>query len=229
MVSTGSESGAFDLETVDRLLTTTRAVRKRLDLSRAVPLEVVVECLNIAIQAPTGSNLQLWRWLIITEQATRESLAELYRDIPPQAAPTEPEPPPSAQQQRMLDSAHYLMAHLSEVPVFVVPCTGAVGGAAGWAPSIYPAVWNLILALRSRGLGSVITTAHLFHRQQAAELLGIPVGYAQACLLPVAYYTGTDFKPADRKPVEEVCYVNRWGNALPGRAGADRGGPTPLA
>ena len=228
MPPSGSAPSGFDLDTVDRLLTTTRAVRRRLDLSRPVPLDVVVECLNIAIQAPTGSNLQLWRWLIITDQSTRESLAELYRDIPPRAAPTEPEPPPSAQQQRMLDSAHHLMAHLAEVPVFVVPCTREVGGAAGWAPSIYPAVWNFILALRSRGLGSVITTAHLYHRQQAAELLGIPPGYAQACLLPVAYYIGTDFKPADRRPLEEVCYVNRWGNALPGAAVDDRG-PSPSA
>jgi nitroreductase len=124
----------------------------------------------------------------------------------------------------MLDSAHYLMAQLSEVPVFVVPCIREEGGAAGWAPSIYPAVWNFILALRSRGLGSVITTAHLYHRQEAAKLLGIPEGYAQACLLPVAYYTGTDFKPADRKPLEDVCYLNRWGQTLPVRVGSDDGG-----
>jgi nitroreductase len=209
---------------VDRLLTTTRAVRKRLDLSRPVPLEVVVKCLDIALQAPTGSNLQLWRWLIVTDQPARDGLADLYRNIPPRAPPAPADPPPSDQQQRMLDSAHYLMAHLSEVPVFVVPCIREEGGAAGWAPSIYPAVWNFILALRSRGLGSVITTAHLYHRQEAAKLLGIPEGYAQSCLLPVAYYTGTDFKPADRKPLEDVCYLNRWGQMLPVRAGSDDGG-----
>jgi nitroreductase len=217
-------AGGFDLEMVDRLLTTTRAVRKRLDLSRPVPLEVVVKCLDIALQAPTGSNLQLWRWLIVTDQPARDGLAELYRNFPPRAPRAQADPPPSDQQQRMLDSAHYLMAHLSEVPVFVVPCIREEGGAAGWAPSIYPAVWNLILALRSRGLGSVITTAHLYHRQEAAKLLGIPEGYAQACLLPVAYYTGTDFKPADRKPLEDVCYLNRWGQTLPVRAGSDDGG-----
>lgn len=215
MPAAENPTGPFDLATVDRLLTTTRAVRKRLDLSREVPLDVVAKCLSIAIQAPTGSNLQLWRWLIITEQSIRDRLAELYRDIPSRPAAAALEPPPSAQQQRMLDSAHYLMAHLSEVPVFVVPCTGEEGGAAGWAPSIYPAVWNFILALRSRGLGSVITTAHLYHRQEAAELLGIPKGYAQACLLPVAYYTGTDFEPADRKPVDEICFLDRWGAPLP--------------
>jgi nitroreductase len=205
----------FDLETVDRLLTTTRAVRRRLDFSREVPLHVVKECLELAIQAPTGSNAQFWRWMVVADQPTRVALAELYRNPPPEAVRTEPELPSTPQQQRMLASAHYLMDHITEVPLFVLPCTLEVGGAAGWAPSIYPAVWSFILALRSRGLGSVITTAHLYHRAEAASLLGIPEGYVQTCLLPVAYYTGTDFKPAVRRPIEEACYFNRWGASLP--------------
>jgi nitroreductase len=207
----------FDLDTVDKLLTTTRAVRKRLDLSRHVPLGVIEECLTIATQAPTGSNAQLWRWVIITDPSLRGSLAELYRDLPPRDVRTEPDVPATPQQVRMLDSAHFLMEHLADVPVFVVPCTRDAGGAAGWAPSIYPAVWSLILALRSRGLGSVITTAHLHHREKAAELLGIPAGYAQACLLPVAYYTGHDFKPADREPLDHISYLNRWGEPFAAR------------
>lgn len=203
----------FDLHTVDRLLTTTRAVRRRLDFARDVPLDVVEQCLEIAIQAPTGSNAQLWRWLVVTDQSTREALAELYRNPPPQDR-TEPAVAASPQQQRVLASADYLMDHLAEVPVLVVPCTRDVGGAAGWPPSIYPAVWSFILALRSRGLGSVITTAHLYRRDEASELLGIPEGYVQACLLPVAYYSGTDFKPAVRLPIHDVCYLNRWGAPL---------------
>jgi nitroreductase len=213
-VSSHPVSG-FDLETVDRLLTTTRAVRRRLDFSKEVPLGVVKECLALAVQAPTGSNAQFWRWIVVTDQSTRVALAELYGNPPPGAARTEPELPLTPQQQRMLASAHYLMDHITEVPMFVLPCTRDIGGAAGWAPSIYPAVWSFILALRSRGLGSVITTAHLYHRDEAARLLGIPEGYAQACLLPVAYYTGTDFKPAPRRPLEEVCFFNRWGASLP--------------
>jgi nitroreductase len=205
----------FDLETVDRLLTTTRAVRRRLDFSKEVPLDVVKECLALAIQAPTGSNAQFWRWIVVTDPSTRQALAELYRNPPPQATRTEPDLPPTLQQQRMMASAHYLMDHVTEVPVFVLPCTRDVGGAAGWAPSIYPAVWSFILALRSRGLGSVITTAHLYHRDEAAALLGIPEGYLQTCLLPVAYYTGTDFKPAVRRPIDEVCFLNRWDEPLP--------------
>jgi nitroreductase len=216
----------MDLATVDHLLSTTRAVRKRLDLTRPVPPAVILECLRLAIQAPTGSNAQRWRWLVVTDPATRAAIAELYRNPPrptasatpaTSATPTsrEPDVEPSAQQRRVADSARYLTEHLQEVPVLVVPCTEDAGGAAGWAPSIYPAVWSLQLALRSRGLGSCITTVHLFRRDEAAELLGVPDGFVQACLVPVAYYTGDDFRPAVRRPVEEITYWNRWGDTDP--------------
>jgi nitroreductase len=205
----------FDLDTVDRLLTTTRAVRRRLDFDRDVPLGVVRECLSLAVQAPTGSNAQRWRWLVITDPVLRERLGELYRDIPRSADVGSSPQPRSEQQRKMLASARFLMEHITGVPLFVLPCTEDVGRAAGWAPSIYPAVWSLILALRSRGLGSVITTAHLYRREEAATLLGVPEGYAQACLLPVAYYKGEDFQPADRLSVDEVTYLDRWGSPLP--------------
>lgn len=205
----------FDLETVDRLLTTTRAVRRRLDFDRDVPLDVVRECLTLAVQAPTGDNAQRWRWLVVADPTVRERLGQLYRGVP-RTPEVVPEPlPMSDQRRRMLASARFLMDHITEVPLFVLPCTQEVGHAAGWAPSIYPAVWSLILALRSRGLGSVITTAHLYRREEAAALLGVPEGYAQACLLPIAYYKGTDFRPADRLPIEDVAYFNHWGSPLP--------------
>jgi nitroreductase len=202
----------FDLATVDHLLSTTRAVRKRLDFSRPVPRDVILECLRLAIQAPTGSNAQLWRWLVIEDESIRATLADIYRN-PPAArpGPGEAQVEQTAQQARVMDSAMYLRAHLEEVPVFVIPCTEKKGGGAGWQPSIYPAVWSFILALRSRGLGSVITTVHLFREQEVAELLGVPDGYAQACLLPVAYYTGDDFRPADRRPIEEITFFDHWG------------------
>jgi nitroreductase len=206
----------FDLATVDHLLSTTRAVRKRLDFSRPVPRDVILDCLRLAIQAPTGSNAQLWRWLVIEDASVRATLAEIYRN-PPAAppGPGEAQPEQTPQQARVMDSAMYLRAHLEEVPVLVIPCTEKKGGAAGWQPSIYPAVWSFMLALRSRGLGSVITTVHLFREQEVAELLGVPDGYAQACLLPVAYYTGDDFQPAVRRPVEEITYFDRWGRTTP--------------
>jgi len=216
-----SEVGAsgLDLDTVDKLLTTTRAVRKRLDLTRPVELDVVLECLDLALQAPTGSNQQTWRWLVVTDPGVRVALADLYRNLPADRPPTRlgSVPPPEEQQARVTDSAGYLMQHLHEVPVLVVPCVEDVGGAAGWAPSIYPAVWSFMLALRSRGLGSVLTTVHLYRQAEAAALLGVPAGFVQSCLLPVAYFTGDDFRPAERRPVEEVTFVDHWGRQ-PGAA-----------
>lgn len=212
----------FDLATVDRLLTTSRAVRKRLDLDRPVPLEIVVECLRLAIQAPTGTNLQTWRWLIVTDPEVRRGLADLYRNAQRDPAtavqlrPADPAADPDpVQQQRVAESADYLRKHIHRVPVLVVPCVEAIGGAAGWAPSIYPAVWSFMLALRSRGLGSVITTSHLYRRAEADELLGVPEGFVQACLVPVAYTIGTEFKPATRRPVEDVTFLDRWGRRIP--------------
>jgi nitroreductase len=214
----GTLRGVTDLdrETVDRLLTTTRAVRRRLDLTRPVPAAVVLECLNLAIQAPTGSNAQAWRWLVVTDPAVRSALAELYRRPPPRTVTGLPAPPvpDDDQQRRVAASAGYLREHLDEVPVLVVPCVLEAGGAAGWAPSIYPAVWSFMLALRSRGLGSCITTVHLYRREEAADLLGIPAGYAQACLVPVAYYTGESFRPAARRPAEEVTFLDHWGRPV---------------
>jgi nitroreductase len=203
----------LDLGTVDTLLSTTRAVRKRLDLERPVPRAVILECLRLAVQAPTGSNAQLWRFVVIEDPAIRAGLAELYRNPPApeqRPGPGEAAVEPTPQQARVVDSAMYLRAHLHEVPVLVVPCTERKGGAAGWGPSIYPAVWSFMLALRSRGLGSCITTVHLFREREAAELLGIPDEYAQACLLPVAYSTGGGFRPAARRPVEEITSFDGW-------------------
>ena len=173
---------------------------------------MVLECLDLALQAPTGSNQQTWRWIVVTDpdgtRRTRGSVPQPARRSP--ATRLGSVPPPEEQQARVSDSAGYLMQHLHEVPVLVVPCVEDVGGAAGWAPSIYPAVWSFMLALRSRGLGSVLTTVHLYRSAEAAALLGVPEGFVQSCLLPVAYYTGDDFRPAARRPVEEVTFVDHW-------------------
>ena len=219
----------LDLDTVDHLLSTTRAVRKRLDLGRPVEPEVIEDCLRLAIQAPTGSNSQGWRWIVVTDAEKRAGLAEIYRKgfYPYRAAqtaavetagvPTAGVPTAAAQMARVADSADYLAAHLHEVPVHVIPCIGgrelaAAGNAnaAGIYGSIFPAVWSFQLALRSRGLASSLTTLHLVHEAEAAELLGIPDDYLQVALLPVAYFTGEDFKPATRKPIERLTSWNTW-------------------
>ena len=201
----------LDRATVDHLLSTTRAVRKRLDLSRPVPREVILECLRLAVQAPTGSNRQGWRWMVVTDADKRAALADWYRDV---FGPYISQGGDDRPKSRVADSAIWLAEHLHEVPVHVIPCIEdyTKGAAhAGVYASIYPAVWSFQLALRSRGLGTVLTTLHLPHATEAAELLGIPDNVIQAALLPVAYYTGEDFKSAKRKPIEDFTYWDEWG------------------
>lgn len=207
----------------DHVATTTRAVRKRLDLDRPVEPEVINECMEIALQAPTGSNAQGWRFLVVTDAEKRKKLAEWYLDAwktvygDPEAAAAGVPAEKQAQQRRVLSSADYLAENLHRVPVHVIPCIlGRLGDGgtpamwAGFMGSIFPAVWSFQLALRSRGLGSVLTTLHLFHEKEAAELLGIPDTVTQAALIPVAYTRGTDFKPATRRPANEITYWETW-------------------
>lgn len=208
----------FDLAMTDALLATTRAVRKRLDLERPVPREVIRECLELAVQAPTGSNSQTWRWVVVDDAEKRAALAELYRE--PAYAYLRPAAANVADPQlgRVLESALWLADNLHKVPVFLIPCVemrelgdpASNAANAGLYGSIFPAVWSFQLALRARGLGSTLTTLHLAREREAAELLGLPDTIQQVALLPVAYTKGTDFKPAARPPVETITHWNGW-------------------
>jgi nitroreductase len=208
----------LDLWTVDELLSTTRAVRRRLDLDRPVDPQVIVECLRLALQAPTGGNTQGWRWLVVTDPQVRAELAELYRKADggrlERAAERARETNP--QTSRVYASAGYLREVLHRVPVYVVPCirgrlqNTTTVEAASFYGSILPAVWSFMLALRARGLGSVWTTLHLVHEQEAAELLGVPDDHTQVALIPVAHTTTDVFKPAIRTPLEGVLFWDRW-------------------
>lgn len=204
----------FDTAVTDQLLSTTRAVRKRLDLDRPVEQEVIMDCLRLSTQAPTGSNAQNWRWVIVTEQGLRAKLAELYRAGGEAYLRATDQPAASTQQARVRDSARYLLDVMDRVPVLVIPCllgrVKDVRHAAAFFGSIHPAIWSFQLALRSRGLGSVWTTFHLAHEEAAADLLGIPDDVTQAAMLPVAYTIGTDFRPAVRRPVETLTFWNSW-------------------
>lgn len=209
----------FDLAETDRLLTTTRAVRRRLDVDRPVEREVILDCLRIAVQAPTMSNTQEWRWMVVTDPAKRALVAETYRGLSEayldNARKTQDDP----QNTRVYESAYELSQILDRVPVMVIPCiessydfgSGNAVAAAVYG-SIIPATWSFQLALRSRGLGSVFTTFHLFGAQAVADALGIPDGVTQIALLPVAYTKGTDFQPAKRPPVETITFWDTWGH-----------------
>ncbi len=208
--------------TVDELLTTTRSVRKRLDFDRPVPREVLMECLDLALQAPTGSNAQGWQWVFVEDPAKRKALAEIYRTTAtPYLGMPKPQRGDIRDQQidAVLNSAVYLNENLEKAPVFLIPCLEGrpermdAGTQASFWGSLLPAVWSFMLALRSRGLGSAWTTLHLIGdgEKQAAELLGIPYEqYTQGGLFPVAYTKGTSFKPANRLPADQLTHWDSW-------------------
>ena len=208
--------------TNEQLLTTTRTVRKRLDLSRPVEREVIEECLELAVQAPTGSNRQEWHWVFVTDPEKKRALGELFvRPDPSYRSITNPEYGPDDVRARragaLSSSVEFLREHMGDAPVLLVPChLGRVDNAPVatqavlWG-SLYPAVWSLFLALRTRGLGSAWTSVLLRYEREAAEILGIPYDtYTQGGLFPIAYTVGTDFKPAPRRPVSEIIHWNQW-------------------
>ena len=209
----------------DELLSTTRAVRKRLDLERPVDMALVDECLDLAAQAPTGSNAQGWHFVVVTDAAKRERLGELYRagfelfygdrEAAEAGLPAD-DPDYVATTKRVIDSASYLAEHMGEVPVMVVPCVeGRTDGgnvmiqASVWG-SLLPAVWSFMLAARERALGTCWTTLHLIHEAEAAELLDLPDNVMQGALIPVAHTIGTDFRPAPRRDMSRIVHHDIW-------------------
>jgi nitroreductase len=210
--------------TPDELLSTTRSVRLRLDLERPVAPSLIEECLDLAQQAPTGSNRQGWSFVVVTDADTRQSLAKLYKQgwdaymefIGRRAAAESPDGL-SPDVRRIYRSSTYLAEHMGDVPVLVVPCIAGrpeslpiEGQAALWG-SILPAVWSFMLAARARGLGTCWTTLHLPHEREAAELLGIPYDEVmQAALIPVAHTIGEDFRPGPRNPLDTIVHWDRW-------------------
>jgi nitroreductase len=211
----------------DQLLSTTRSVRKRLDLTRPVEPELLRECFELATQAPTGGNGQGWHFVVVTDAEKRAKLAEWYRaafqaaygDVEAAVARVDQSDPKYVEAtRRVVDSATYLSEHLAEVPVHVIPCIEGRtdvnplphAWAAGLWGSVLPAVWNFCLAARARGLGTVWTTLHLASEQESRELLGLPDHVMQVALIPVAHTIGTDFKPAPRRSLDRIIHTDGW-------------------
>ena len=227
---------------LDHVLTTTRAVRLRLDYDRPVPVEVIGECLQLALQAPTGGDAEDWRWVVVSDPERKARLAEHYlaayeehvlkplrsaegtgnREIQGRLGGVGADGQVSDRVRRVLRGADHLARTIGSAPYLVIPCAtrpdpakGGPGTASALYGSIYPAVWQFNLALRARGLGTVITTPHLYRARQTAEILGIPEDALQITMLPVAYTKGTAFKAAKRRPVNQVAYLDRWGRPFP--------------
>ncbi len=208
----------------DEVLTTTRSVRKRLDFDKPVERSVVEECLNIAMQAPTGSNSQGWHFVIVEDADKKKAIADIYRDgwnkYATLQGPTYADGDTRGERRdKVVDSASYLAENLERAPLFLIPCIEGrldnlpvVGGAGSWG-SLLPAVWSFMLAARNRGLGSAWTTLHLMGdgEKRAADILGIPFDkVTQGGLFPIAYTIGTDFKLAKRQPLADVLHWDSW-------------------
>jgi len=207
----------LDLAQVDHLLTTTKQVRKRLDLARPVPRELLLDCIDIAQHAPMGGNLERNRWLVVDDPELKAAIAPRYQEVGRPYLAANAGARTDEAQQRVIDSATYLVDHIAEVPAMVIalrldrlPPGASNAEIAGYHGSVAPGVWSFQLAARARGLGSAWTTFHLVHEQAVAELLGIPDTVTQVALLPVGYFTGTSFTPATRRPAGEITYFNRW-------------------
>lgn len=208
---------------IDYLLTATPSARKSLDLDAPVNVDDIRECLRIGLQAANGSNAQSWRWLVVADPALRAKVAERYReaylrrvggqmlaDLMPAGTP----------ESRVMSSTEWLVENMAKVPLLVIPCyepyLPRIDGdesfhLATLYGSIFPPVWNFQLALHTRGYGTCITTLHLHHEEEIRKLLGIPQTYVQGCLLPVARLrAGRTFRPAPRRPVDEVVARDRW-------------------
>lgn len=206
------------LKVVDELLSTTRSVRKRLDLERPVDPTLIDECLELSLQAPTGGNTQGWRWVVVTDPELRAGLADIYARASAgylQQRAAELKDSEDRQSAKVYDSAAYLVDVLHRVPVHVIPCirgrrTDDAFTNASLYGSILPAVWSFMLAARARSLGTVLTTLHLKLEAEAAELLRIPDNFLQVGLIPVAHTDPAVFKPVSRQPLESVRFHDRW-------------------
>ena len=207
--------------TPDELLTTTRAVRKRLDLSRPVERDIIEECISIALQAPSGSNRQAWQWVPVDDAETKSRLADLYREVfdgyEPRSAGYVAGDTRADRRSAVTASSVHLRDHLHEVPVLLVVFQEGrveelpLGSHPGFWGSVVPAIWSFMLALRARGLGSTWTTMTCRRPKEVAEVLGVPHdSYTQIGMFPVAYTIGTDFKPAARLDPSSVIHWNSW-------------------
>jgi len=207
---------AFDVDQIDAVLSTTRAVRLRLDLEREVPDDIITQCIDLAEQAPSGANITSRRWLVIRDPEVKAKVANLYREAGGAGiiAAAEQLKGSGSHRERTTASAAHLAQHLERVPVLVIPTIWGEhdgSGNPGLFDSILQAAWSFCLALRARGLGTAWTTMILSKRRELAELLGIPDGVTPIALLPVAWTIGTDFKPTARRPASQITWIDHWG------------------
>jgi len=205
----------FDVDEIDRLLSTTRAVRRRLDFDRDVPDQLLLDCIDAAEQAPTGGNDASRRWIVVRDDATRRTLGEIYARSGGFLAKVADRLDGSGHsKEKVFDSSAYLVENFGRAPVLVIAAVWGIhdnSGRPGLFDSVLQAAWSFNLALRARGLGTTWTTLLNSNVDELAEVLGIPDGVTTVVTFPVAYTIGSDFRPAARRPASEITYFDRWG------------------
>ncbi len=211
-----ASSDDIDTASVDAALSTTRAVRFRLDLERPVDQQIILDCIDIAEQAPSGGNQGSRRWLVVRDPELKARLAELYMSSAGRwmVEARDKLVGTGHHNEKVMASAAHLAEHLAEVPVIVIPTI--IGrhddsGRPGLFDSVIQSAWSFSVALRARGLGSAWTTAILNADDEIADLLGIPPEMTQIAMLPVAWTKGTEFSTAPRYPARDVTYVDGFG------------------
>lgn len=208
------------------LITTTRAVRLRLDLERAVAPELIEACVADALQAPQGSNLMRTEFVVVLDPERIARLGRIYREEFDSFYRSsevglfkrvDDDPRHAAQSRRTRDSAERLAEVMDRVPAIVIPCLtprltdGDLLAAKHRLATVYPTVWNFMLAARLRGLGTCWTGMTLGREADVAEVVGIdPEAVEQVCMVPVAHHTGETFRPAWRPPAEEFIHWDTW-------------------
>jgi nitroreductase len=210
----------FDRESIDHLLTTTRSVRRRLDIETPVDPALIDECLTLALQAPNGSGAELWRFIVVTDSRVRLEIGDLYaRSSLEYLAHLRLTDPNLDETTPAFLSSKKLWDHLGDVPVHIIPClqlepwhvtsaeTAYVN--ASVYGTIFPAAWSFQLACRSRGLGTCFVTSLLKYETELRAILHMPTDVAIGGLIAVAPTSGT-FSPARRRPLDDVRFVNRW-------------------
>jgi nitroreductase len=207
----------IDIAAADHLLMTTKQVRKRMDFSRPVPRQLLLDCIEVASRAPMGGNLERNRWMVIDDKEVMAKIAPFYQSIGRAYLAANQVGELADRQAKVIDSAMYLVDHIAEAPAWVIamrldrlPAGASNGAVSGYQGSVIPGVWSFQLAARARGLGSAWTTFHLEHEREVAEILGIPESVTQVALLPVGYYTGDDFSPTPRRAAKEITFFNHW-------------------
>ena len=208
-----ASSDSIDLASVDQVLATARSVRRRLDFDRPVAQSDILDCINIATQAPTGLGGESWRFVVVTDPAVKRRLAALYQQTLEELV--------VARGVEIKPTQQALVARLHEIPAMILVCNlglppdATAAGQVGYFGSILPAAWSLMLALRARGIGTTWTSLLAARQAEVAEVVDLPKDALLTVMLPIAYTKGANLKRAQRMDARDVTFWDRWGRKPP--------------